>query len=108
MAARHPQYKDTTMTVVETTTHQDDTERHGVPDMAPRHSQFSDKRHAVPGMAARHPRHNDMTMNVVETTTRHSAATPKLLAAYGMWGLTRRRRLSVQRRNTECGQLSTR
>ena len=35
MAARHPQYNDTTMNVVETTTHQDDTERHGVPDMAP-------------------------------------------------------------------------
>ena len=43
MAARHPQYNDTTMNVVETTTHQDDTKQHGVPDMAPRHSQFSDK-----------------------------------------------------------------
>ena len=75
------------MNVVETTTHQDDTERHGVPDMAPRHSQFSDKRHAVPGMATRHPRYNDMTMNMVETTTQHSAATPETLSRLWNVGL---------------------
>ena len=87
LAARHTQYTDMTMNMGETTTHQDDTERHGVPGMAPRYSQSNDKRHTVPGMAAQHPQYNDMTMNVVETTTRHSAATPETLSRLWNGGL---------------------